>query len=233
MWLFHFQLAMEKVLCIPFYPMPHVLRKRRDLDKGCVLVICHGPLNLIQSDHLRSLAQSLSMMYQLVHHVPACTSCTSLYIMYQLVHHVPACTSCTSLSSLYSSRWGVWGWGWGGVGVGGGVGGGEGLGVGSLHMLRSLWCAAHMGHFGGPQSPYIWVHFWWNVLRRIGSYIWSSSLQLGSKLRISSDFGNQRYLIGVIDTGFISRVMRLPPGDYCNGWLGMGDDKMLGGGPWG
>ena len=24
--------------------------------------------------------------------------------------------------------------------------------------------------------------------------------------------------------------MRLPPGDYCNGWLGMGDDKILGGG---
>ena len=21
--------------------------------------------------------------------------------------------------------------------------------------------------------------------------------------------------------------MRLPPGDYCNGWLGMGDDKIL------
>ena len=23
--------------------------------------------------------------------------------------------------------------------------------------------------------------------------------------------------------------MRLPPGDYYNGWLGMGDDKILGG----
>ena len=42
--------------------LPHVLRKRRDLDKGCVLVIC--PLNLIQSDQLRSLAQ---------HDVPACS----------------------------------------------------------------------------------------------------------------------------------------------------------------
>ena len=43
-------------------------------------------------------------------------------------------------------------------------------------------------------------------------------------------FGNQRCLIGVIDTGCICGVMRLPPGDYCNGWLGMGDDKILGGG---
>ena len=75
----------------------------------------------------------------------------------------------------------------------------------------------------------IWVHFWRNVLR-IGSYISSSSLQLGSNQHISSDFGNQRYLIGVIDTGCICRVMRLPPRDYCNGWLGMGDDKILGGG---
>ena len=49
---------------------------------------------------------------------------------------------------------------------------------------------------------------------------------------MSSDFGNQRYLIGVIDTGCICRVMRLPPGDYCNGWLGMGDAKILGGGPY-
>ena len=40
----------------------HALRKRRDLDKGCVLVIC--PLNLIQSNHLRSLTQ---------HDVPACS----------------------------------------------------------------------------------------------------------------------------------------------------------------
>ena len=51
---------------------------------------------------------------------------------------------------------------------------------GALPMLRSLWCAAQMGHFWGPQSPYIWVHFWRNVLR-IGSYILSLSLQLGSK----------------------------------------------------
>ena len=41
----------------------------------------------------------------------------------------------------------------------------------------------------------------------------------------------------VIDTGCIYGVMRLPPRDYCNGWLGMGDDKILGGGhtdgaPW-
>ena len=42
--------------------LPHALRMRRDLDKGCVLVIC--PLNLIQSDQLRSLAQ---------HDVPACS----------------------------------------------------------------------------------------------------------------------------------------------------------------
>ena len=42
--------------------LPHALRKRRDLDKGCVLVIC--PLNLIQSNHLRSLTQ---------HDVPACS----------------------------------------------------------------------------------------------------------------------------------------------------------------
>ena len=42
--------------------LPHVLRKRRDLDKGCVLVIC--PLNLIQSDQLISLAQ---------YDVPACS----------------------------------------------------------------------------------------------------------------------------------------------------------------
>ena len=55
-------------------------------------------------------------------------------------------------------------------------------------------------------------------------------LQLGSNQHISSDFGNQRYLIGVIDTGCICRVMRLPPRDYCNGWLGMGDNKILGGG---
>ena len=43
-----------------------------------------------------------------------------------------------------------------------------------------------------------------------------------------SDFGNQRYSIGVIDTGCICRVMHHLdcPGDYCNGWLGMGDDKM-------
>ena len=88
-----------------------------------------------------------------------------------------------------------------------------------------------MSHFWGPQSPYKWVHFWWNVLRN-GSYILSSSLQLGSKQPISSDFGNQRYLIGVIDTGCIYGVMRLPPGDYCSGWLGMGDDKILGGGPY-
>ena len=54
-----------------------------------------------------------------------------------------------------------------------------------VHMLRSLWCAAQMGHFWGPQSPYIWVHFWRNVLR-IGSYILSSSLQLGSKQCISA-----------------------------------------------
>ena len=100
-----------------------------------------------------------------------------------------------------------------------------------LHMLRSLWGAAQMGHFWGPQSPYIWVHFWRNV-RRIGSYILSSSLLLGSKQRISSDFGNQRYIIGVIDTGCICGVMRLPPEDYCFSWLGMGDDKILGGGPY-
>ena len=86
-----------------------------------------------------------------------------------------------------------------------------------------------MGHFWGPQSPYIWVHFWRNVLR-IGSYISSSSLQLGSNQRISSDFVYQIYLIGVIDTGCICGVMRLTLGDYCNGWLGMGDDKILGGG---
>ena len=98
-----------------------------------------------------------------------------------------------------------------------------------LHMLRSLWCAAQMGHFGGPQGPYLRVHFFRNVLR-IGFYILSSSLQLGSKQRISSDFGNQRYLIGVIDIGCICGVMWLPPGDYCNGWLGMGDDKIFGGG---
>ena len=24
--------------------------------------------------------------------------------------------------------------------------------------------------------------------------------------------------------------MRLPPGDYFNGWMGMGDDNILGGG---
>ena len=64
---------------------------------------------------------------------------------------------------------------------------------------------------------------------RIGSYILSSSLQLGSKQRISSKFDNQIYLIGVIDTGCICGVIRLPPGDYCNDWLGMGDDKILGG----
>ena len=50
----------------------------------------------------------------------------------------------------------------------------------ALPMLRSLWCADRMGHFCGPQSPHIWVHFWQNVLR-IGSDILSSSLQLGSK----------------------------------------------------
>ena len=38
----------------------------------------------------------------------------------------------------------------------------------------------------------------------------------------------KRYLIGVIDTGCFCGVMRLPPGDCCDGWLGMGDDKMLG-----
>ena len=105
------------------------------------------------------------------------------------------------------------------------TGSGPLLGWGALHMLRSLWCAAQMGHFWVPQSPYIWVHFWQNVLR-IGSYILSSSLQLGSKQHISSDFGNQRYLIGVIDTGCICGVMgvmRFPPGDYCDGWLGIGD----------
>ena len=64
---------------------------------------------------------------------------------------------------------------------------------------------------------------------RIGSYILSSSLQLGSKQRISSEFDNQIYLIGVIDTGCICGVIRLPPGDYCNDWLGMGDAKILGG----
>ena len=53
-------------------------------------------------------------------------------------------------------------------------------GWGALPMLRSLWCATQMGHFWGPQSSYIWVHFWRNVLR-IGSYISSLSLQLGSK----------------------------------------------------
>ena len=42
--------------------LPHVLRKRRDLETGCVLVIC--PLNLIQSEQLRSLAE---------HDVPACS----------------------------------------------------------------------------------------------------------------------------------------------------------------
>ena len=26
--------------------------------------------------------------------------------------------------------------------------------------------------------------------------------------------------------------MRLPPGDYCNSWLVLGDDKILGGGPY-
>ena len=126
---------------------------------------------------------------------------------------------------MFGAKWGSdpGDWGFGG---GGGGGGGE-----ALHMLRSLWCAAQMGHFWGPQSPYIWVHFWQNVLR-IGSYILSSSLQLGSKQRISSDLGNQRYLIGVIDTGCICRVMRLPPGDYCNSWLGMGDDMILTGGPY-
>ena len=62
-------------------------------------------------------------------------------------------------------------------------------GGGALYMLRSLWCAAQMGHFWGPQSLYKWVHFWKNVLRN-GSYILSSSLQLGSKQPISSDFGN-------------------------------------------
>ena len=122
---------------------------------------------------------------------------------------------------------------YGGVGGGGGSGGAGGVGgwVVALPILRSLWCAAQMGHFWGPQSPYIWVHFWQNVLR-IGSYILSSSLQLGSKQRISGDFGNQRYLIGVIYTMCICGVMRLPPGDCCDGWLGMGDDKILGGGPY-
>ena len=160
--------------------------------------------------------------------------------------------------------------------------------------------AAKMGHFWGPQNPhYIWVHFQQNVLR-IGSYILSSSLQLGFKQRIFRDYGHQRHLIhwgrvthvcvskitiigwdnglspgrrqaiiwtsvaifligplgtnfseilieiytfsfkemhlkmssgkwrpfciglnvliGVIDTGCIYRVIRLPPGYHCNGW---------------
>ena len=50
---------------------------------------------------------------------------------------------------------------------------------------------------GLPQGPYIWVHFWWNVLR-IGSYILSSSLQLGFKQHISSNCGNHRYLVAVV-----------------------------------
>ena len=87
-------------------------------------------------------------------------------------------------------------------------------------------CRSNGSLLGTPESLHIWVHFWRNVLR-IGSYISSSSLQLGSNQRISSDFGNQRYLIGVTDTGCWCRVMRLPPGDYCNSWLGMGDDKIL------
>ena len=89
-------------------------------------------------------------------------------------------------------------------------------------------CRSNGSLLGTPESL-LWVHFWQNVLR-IGCYILSSSLHLGSKQRISSDFGNQRYLIGVIDTGCICGVMRLPPGDYFDGWLGMGDDKILGGG---
>ena len=81
----------------------------------------------------------------------------------------------------------------------------------------------------GRHGRYRCLWYGRNVLR-IGSYILSSFLQLGFKQRLSSDFCNQRYFIGVIDTGCICRVMRLPPGDYCNSWLGMGDDKILGGG---
>ena len=102
----------------------------------------------------------------------------------------------------------------------------------ALHMLRSLWCVAQMGHFLRPQSPFIWVHFWRNVVR-IESNILSLSLQLEFKQRISSNCGNQRYLTGVTDTGCIYGVMWSPPGDYCNGWLNMGGNKILDGFPWG
>ena len=96
----------------------------------------------------------------------------------------------------------------------------------AIHMLRSLWCAAQMGHFWGPQSPLICVHFQQNVLRT-GSYILSSSLQLAFKQHIFRDYCNQRYLIGVTDTGWIYRVIQLPPEDPCNGWLSMGHDNKF------
>ena len=47
-----------------------------------------------------------------------------------------------------------------------------------------------------------------------------SSLQLGLKQRISGDYGNQRYLIGVTDTERIYGVMRLHP-------LGPGDGSKV------
>ena len=85
-------------------------------------------------------------------------------------------------------------------------------------MLRSLWCAAQMGHFWGPQSPYIWVHFWRNVLR-IGSY------------HRPYNWGPNSVFPAILvtrDTGCICGVMRLPPGDCCNGWLGIEGSIQMG-----
>ena len=72
-----------------------------------------------------------------------------------------------------------------------------------LHMLRSQWSATQMDRFGGHQSPYILVHFRWNVIRN-GSYNISSSLQLGFKQCISTDFGNRRCLTVLNKTGWIT-----------------------------
>ena len=76
------------------------------------------------------------------------------------------------------------------------------------------WCAAQMDHFL-PQSPGIWVHFLRNVLRK-WSYILPSTLRVGFKQRIFSNFGNWRCLIRVIGCRY--EVMRLSPGDYSHGW---------------
>ena len=99
-----------------------------------------------------------------------------------------------------------------------------------VYWLLDMMCRSNGSLLGTPEA----LHRVGTLLVKCPSnwvlYFLIIPTSMGSKRCICNDFGNQRYLIGVIDTGCICGVMRLPPGDYCNGWLGMGEDKILGGG---